>query len=308
MKNSFTTTLTEAYSNSIGITGATGFIGKALQQEALQNGKKLILFSRTPEKLIKSGVQARRFTSDAVPDLNGCESIIHLAGESIVGIWTKEKRRRILESRREGTRRIVEGIAQAKVRPSVLVSASGIGYYGDRGHKVLTESSSPGDGFLAEVAQVWEEEALQAELYGVRVVLIRTGLVLGRSGGMLPKIALLFRLGLGGILGSGNQEMSCIHVHDLVRLMLRSCDDPAFQGPFNAVMPHPVTNRAFTKGLGHAVHRPTFLRTPAFLLRSMLGDLSHLLLDSQHALPKKALQLGFQFHYPTVEKAFQEIL
>lgn len=294
----------EEIPSTLGITGGTGFVGQALQQAATKHGKKITLFSRHPEKT----ANARFFSTAAIPDVNGIQSLVHLAGEPIVGIWTKAKRRKILESRREGTRRLIEGIAEAKTRPSVLVSASAIGYYGDRGQEPLIESSSSGDGFLAEVAKIWEEEALQAQAYGVRVVLIRIGIVLGKNGGILPKIIPFFRCGLGSIVGSGNQKMSCIHVDDLARLILHCCDDEAICGPVNAVMPAPVTNYDFTKTMAAVLRRPVLLRMPAFFLRLTLGALSHLLLDSQHVIPKKALELGFQFQYPTLEDALKEAL
>lgn len=286
-----------------GITGGNGFIGTRLQQEALRQGREVTIFSRYPEHQ----KQARLFTTQTIPDLKGIQALIHLAGEPVFGIWTAEKRRRILESRREGTRRLVEAIAQSSSPPSVLVSASAIGYYGDRGHEILDESCDPGKGFLSEVAQVWEEEAMKAAHYGVRVVLLRIGLVLDRQAAMLRLITPFFRLGLGSQLGPGTQEMSCIHLDDLVKLILYCCDNSLIQGPMNAVMPHPTNNHEFTKTFATILRRPAFLHLPAFLLKAVLRELSHLLLDSQHVEPKKALIHHFEFRYPTVEKALKEI-
>ena len=287
-----------------GITGGTGFIGQALQAAALKQGDNVILFSRHPASL----PGARNFSTTTIPDVSGCEQLIHLAGEPILGLWTKEKRRRILESRREGTRRLIEGISKAVVKPSVLVSASAIGYYGDRGDTLLDESTEAGSGFLAEVAQVWEEEAMKAERDGVRVVLLRTGIVLGREEGIMKLITPLFRSGLGGKLGSGNQWMSCIHVNDLVGLILHCCQNTSIRGPINAVMPHPITNADFTKTFGAILKRPTFLATPAMMLRLTLGELSTLLFNSQRVLPTKALKHGYHFQYSTVEEALKEIV
>lgn len=289
---------------TLGITGGSGFIGQALRAAALKQEHNIVLFSRHPESI----PGARLFTTTTVPNVSGCDQLVHLAGEPIIGLWTKEKRRRILESRREGTRQLVEGIAQASVKPSVLISASAIGYYGDRGNAFLDEMAAPGSGFLAEVTQAWEEEAMKAERYGVRVVLLRTGMCLGRQGGVMKLITPLFRWGLGGKLGSGKQWMSCIHVKDLAALILHCCHDVSLHGPINAVMPHPLTNTAFTKALGAAVKRPTFFPIPATALRLLLGELSTLLLYSQRVLPTKALEHGYHFQYPTAEEALEEIL
>lgn len=292
---------------TLGITGGTGFIGQALQEAALRKKKCVIPFTRHPQFIPGS----RYWSESTLPNIDGCDQLVHLAGESILGLWTHEKRRRILESRREGTRRLVEAIARASVKPSLLVSASAIGYYGNRGETILHEEASNGSGFLAEVANVWEEEALKAEAYGVRVVLMRIGIVLGRKGGIIKAITPLFRLGLGGVLGSGTQWMSCIHVHDLVQLILECCDGTSFAslcGPINAVMPSPITNQVFTKTIGALLHKPTLLRVPAMALRLMLGECSTLLLSSQRVLPTKALEHGYMFKYPDLEKALGEIL
>ena len=289
---------------TIGITGGTGFIGQKLQQAFLSENKEVTVFSRHPE-LISNG---RQWSQTNLPKIDGCDQLIHLAGESIVGLWTKEKKRRILESRLQGTRRVVEAIAAARVKPSLLLCASAIGYYGERGEHILNEESPPGRGFLAEVAQYWEEEALKAEAYGVRVVMVRIGIVLGREGGMIKQISPIFRLGLGGILGSGKQWMSCIHVKDLVGLILHCCHDRSIRGPINAVMPSPVINAVFTKTVGTFLKRPTPFKVPKIALRLMLGDLSNLLLSSQRVLPTKAIKHHYYFQYPTIEKALQEIL
>jgi uncharacterized protein (TIGR01777 family) len=285
----------------IGITGGTGFIGHAVQTAATTRGDDVILFSR------RSGSGRRLFSLTQQLDVSGCDGLVHLAGESILGLWTKEKRRRILESRVEGTRRLVEGIAAAAVKPSVLVSASAIGFYGDTGERFADEDSPAGKGFLADVAKAWEEEAMKAEAYGVRVVRLRIGFVLGRDGGAMQLIKPVVRAGLGGRLGSGRQWMSCIEVEDLASMVIECLHNDSISGPVNAVMPHPVTNEEFTKAAGKAAHRLTLFPAPSFAIRLGLGDLSHLLLDSQRVIPKRFQQIQFPYRYETVGDAMKEV-
>jgi uncharacterized protein (TIGR01777 family) len=283
----------------IGITGGTGFIGHAVRRELEARGDTSVLFSR------REGAGRRLFSLTRPLDVSGCEGIVHLAGESILGLWTPEKRRRILESRVGGTRRLVEGIAAAPVKPRVLVSASAIGYYGDTGDRIVDENSPAGTGFLAEVAQAWEAEALKAEQWGVRVVRLRIGFVLGRNGGALRLIKPVFRLGLGGRLGSGTQWMSCIEVGDLVAMVATCLHEESLSGPVNAVMPEPVTNAEFTRAVARAVHRPALFPVPAFALRLALGDLSHLLLDSQRVVPGVLQGKGYRYRFPEVATALR---
>jgi len=285
----------------IGITGGTGFIGGAIRQAALAKGDEVILFSR------RGGEGRRRFSLSAPSDVEGCEGLLHLAGESIMGLWTQEKRRKILESRVEGTRRLVEGIAAAKVKPQVLVSASAIGFYGDTGERITDEESPAGTGFLAEVAQAWEAEAQKAEQYGVRVVRLRIGFVLGRNGGAMKLIKPVFQAGLGGRLGSGRQWMSCIEIQDLAAMAVECLHNESINGPINAVMPEPATNSLFTKEAARAAHRPALFPAPAFALRLALGDLSHLMLDSQRIVPKRFTELGFPYRFGNVGAAMEEV-
>ena len=285
----------------IGLTGGTGFIGQEVQRAASEQRDEVILFSRRPS----SGM--RTFSSSKPLDVSGCEGLVHLAGEPIVGIWTREKRVRILESRVEGTRRLVEGIEAAIVKPRVLVSASAIGFDGDTGGWIASEDSPAGKGFLAEVAQAWEAEAQKAESFGVRVVRLRIGLVIGRNGGAMKLISTIFRIGLGGRLGSGEQWMSCIAVEDLAGMILQSLHNNSIKGAINAVMPEPVTNLEFTRLVARGAHRPAIIPTPAFALRLALGDLSHLLLDSQRISPKRFLELGFPYCCRSVGMALDRI-
>ena len=284
----------------IGITGGTGFIGHAVRRALQKQGDSTVLFSR------RAGEGRRLFSLTQPLDVSGCDGLVHLAGESILGLWTREKRRRILESRVEGTRRLVEGIAAALVRPRVLVSASAIGYYGDTGDRVVDETSPAGTGFLAEVAQAWEAEAIKAEAYGVRVVRLRIGFVLGRDGGAMKLIKPVFRLGLGGRLGSGRQWMSCIEIADLAAMVMTCLHDDSLSGPVNAVMPEPVTNAEFTRAIARSVHRPALFPVPAFALRLVLGDLSHLLLDSQRVVPSVMKKKGFDWKRPHLEESAVE--
>lgn len=286
---------------NIGITGGTGFIGHAVRRALQEQGDSTVLFSR------REGAGRRPFSLTQPLDVSGCDGLVHLAGESILGLWTREKRRRILESRVEGTRRLVEGIAAAPVSPRVLVSASAIGYYGDTGDRVIDETSPAGTGFLAEVAQAWEAEAVKAEEFGVRVVRLRIGFVLGRDGGAMSLIKPVFRLGLGGRLGSGRQWMSCIEIADLAAMVTTCLHDDSLSGPVNAVMPEPVTNAEFTRAIARSAHRPAPIPAPAFALRLGLGDLSHLLLDSQRVVPERLRQEGFHYRFPTIDSSMKEV-
>jgi uncharacterized protein (TIGR01777 family) len=285
----------------IGITGGTGFIGKVVRRAAEARGDGVVLFSR------RGGAGRRAFSFTSPMDVTGCDGLVHLAGESIMGLWTHEKRRRILESRIQGTRRLVEGIAAATVKPRVLVSASAIGFYGDTGEGIVDEDSRAGTGFLSEVAQAWEAEAIKAEDLGVRVVRLRIGFVLGRDGGAMKLIKPVFRMGLGGRLGSGRQWMSCIEIADLAAMVMTCLHDGSISGPVNAVMPEPVTNGDFTKAAARAAHRPALFPAPAFALRLGLGDLSHLMLDSQRVISKRLADFGFHYRFGTVDSAMKEV-
>ncbi|WP_272941146.1 TIGR01777 family oxidoreductase [Chthoniobacter flavus] len=237
---------------------------------------------------------------------SGCEAIIHLAAESPMGLWTPAKKKRIARSRIVGTRRVVEAIAAAEVKPEVLVCASAIGFYGDRGEEDLTERKTVGKGFLAETVQAWETEAYRTS--DTRVVCLRTAVVLGRKGGALPVMALPFRFGFGAKLGDGKQWMSWIHLEDVARLALFAVENLDIRGPLNAAAPWPVRNADFTRLLAKQLHRPAFLRVPAFLLRAALGDFSEEILDSKRVLPSLACEHGFGFQFPEVEGALKDLL
>jgi uncharacterized protein (TIGR01777 family) len=233
--------------------------------------------------------------------------LVHLAGDSILGLWTAAKRQRIRDSRVELTQRIARSLAAAAPRPATLISGSGIGYYGSRGDELLSESTTRGHDFLADICVDWEAAALSCASQGMRVVLVRTGLVLAGHGGAYPLMRRAFRLGLGGRLGSGSQWMSWIHLHDEARLILWAAEHSQISGPMNAVAPEPVTNAQFTTALAASLHRPAILPVPAFALRAVLGDLGSMVMASQHATPQVALSHGFQFAFPTLASALADL-
>lgn len=291
---------------TIGVTGSSGFLAGVIGLLAQARGHRVVAFTRRPGAKPAWAVEERRLATEENPDLSGLDAVIHLAGESVAGLWTAAKRRRIRESRLATTRRLAEAIARRRDRPCALVCASGVGYYGDRGDEELTEQSACGSGFLAGVVAGWEREAGAAAVAGARVVWLRLGVVLGRDGGMLPLLARAFRLGLGGKLGSGRQWMSWIHAADAARLFLTAAEDPTWSGPVNAVAPTPLTNADFTRLLAQAVQRPAWLHTPAFLLR--LPPLpSELFLASQRAMPRAAEARGFAFGYPGMAAALADL-
>jgi uncharacterized protein (TIGR01777 family) len=291
----------------IGITGASGFLARQFIQAALARGHLITGFSRNPAAQVPGCLSIRSFGPEM--DLNGIEAVVHLAGESILGLWTKEKRHKILRSRTEGTRWVVNAIGRAVKKPSALVSASGAGIYGNRGEEALTESSSTvSSDFLAEVGAAWEVEGSKAQSAGARYVAVRIALVLGKGGGAMQFMEPVFRLGLGGNLGTGKQWMSWIHVTDVAELFLHALENASVRGPLNGASPNPVRNEEFTRIMGEILKRPTLLAAPEFVLKMTLRDEASLLLDSQRIIPEKALQTGFRFHFPDLRSALADIL
>ena len=296
------------------VTGATGFVGPRL----LRLLDRPVVLSRDPdrarpkighlvERIIRWDPMQGPPPQEAFQDI---DAVMHLAGESVAaGRWTAARKAMIRNSRVIGTRNLVQGILQAAAKPRVLVSASAVGYYGDRGEEELTEAAPPAHDFLAEVCVEWEREALAAERAGVRVALARTGIVLGSgSGGALSKMLLPFKLGAGGPLGNGRQWMPWIHVADLARLYLHAADTGSIVGPMNSVAPNPVRNSEFTKLLARQLHRPAFMPAPYFGLRLAFGEFAQVLFASQRVIPKVALDTGFVFQYPELAGALREIL
>ena len=295
---------------NIFVTGASGLIGRHLTPLLESSGHALVRLVRGEpgderERRWDPGVQVLSPKS-----FEGADVVIHLAGENIgEGRWTEAKKRRIRESRVRGTGLIAEAIAGLAQPPQALVVASAIGYYGDRGDELLTESSPPGAGFLPELCQAWEQAADPARERGIRCTHIRTGMVLSRDGGALAKMLLPFKLGAGGVMGSGRQYWSWISVDDAARMFQFASENEALFGPINSTAPNPVTNREFTKTLGRVLKRPTIMPMPAFAARLGLGEMADaLILASARVLPEVAQRHGFEFQYGDLEFALRALL
>lgn len=302
------------------VIGGTGFIGQAVLRECLATwGRELqaTVVTRRREGAELFPVWQRPFVWDVEelpppPSLvDGVDAVINLAGERVAQRWTQAVKQRIRDSRVLTTRNLVEAIRQTARPPKVLINASAIGYYGDRGEEELTEDSPPGEGFLAEVCQLWEEEALRATEFGVRVVCARFGIVLGAGGGVLERLMPMFEWGLGAKIGNGKQWMSWVHVADAAGMVLHAITNEQIKGAMNVVSPNPVTNREFTKALAKAVGKPAFLATtlsvPTFILRLQLGEGASVLTASQRVLPKVARETGYEFAHPDIEEALREV-
>jgi uncharacterized protein (TIGR01777 family) len=290
----------------IGITGASGFLGREIVALARLQGHRVIGFSRKQAQ-IQGCHESRTFGPQI--DLGDTQAVVHLAGESILGVWTKKKRERILQSRREGTRWVVEAITRAESKPEILVSASGAGIYGDRGEEILTESAAPNTSdFLGQVASVWELEGRKVETAGTRYVALRIAMVLGRNGGAMPLIGAVFRMGLGGNLGHGKQWMPWIHVADIAGLVLHAIHHNELRGPLNAAAQIPIRNEEFSKAMGEVLRRPTFCAVPAFVLKTLAQEESSLVLNSQRIVPEAALKTGYEFKYPDIRSALKNLL
>jgi uncharacterized protein (TIGR01777 family) len=239
----------------------------------------------------------------------GVEAVIHLAAESLAAArWTEEQKLRIRDSRVKGTRNLVAGMREAPRPPKVFVSASAVGFYGDRGDEILNESSDPGSGFLTDVCIDWEAEAARARELGVRVVFVRTGVALSPSGGALEKMLPPFKLGLGGRLGGGRQWFPWIHIEDTAGIFLHALISPAVDGPINGVAPGIVTNDEFTRELAAALNRPVFFPVPKFALRILLGEMAEVVTESQRVVPQVALDTGYWFKYPNLRPALESLL
>jgi uncharacterized protein (TIGR01777 family) len=303
----------------VAVTGATGFVGSRLVERLQEEGHQILVLTRDLS-------HARRvFPAQAFPKvdivaytplqsgdwqsaISGCDGVVNLAGAPIAeNRWTPERKQEILDSRQIGTQKIVEAIANAESKPSVLVNSSAIGYYGTSETAAFDESSPPGSGFLAQVCQAWEAEAQKVKASGTRLVILRTGIVLG-MGGAIAKMLTPFRLFAGGPIGSGHQWFSWIHRDDLVKLILRALTEPDMQGIFNATSPNPVRMAEFCRLLGQVMHRPSWLPVPDFALEMLLGDASKVVLEGQQVLPKRTEAQGFEYQYPSVRQALQEIL
>jgi uncharacterized protein (TIGR01777 family) len=280
---------------NVTITGASGFLGTRLRERLAEAGHTALPIPRAASDAVLAELLA---STDAV---------VHLAGEPVAQRWTEAAKKRIIDSRVEGTRHLVNSLSAQARRPPVLVCASAVGYYGSRGDQILTEASTAGSDFLAGVVVDWEEAAQAAESLGIRVVRLRLGVVLGH-GGALAKLLPRFRFGAGGRLASGHQWMAWIHIEDAVNLILFALSFPAIRGAVNATAPHPVTNREFTDRLATALHRPAIFPVPAFALKMAFGEMSEVLLASQRVLPTVAKSAGFRFQYPDLQAALDNLL
>jgi hypothetical protein len=294
-------------SKKILISGAAGFIGTPLTDLLTDRGDTVVKLTRgsSGDGVIHWDPAAGELDAAAV---DGFDSVIHLAGESIAGLWTKKKKQAIVSSRRDGTTLLAEALAATPNKPESLISSSAIGLYGSRGDEVLNEDSGVGEGFLADLVKIWEESAQPARDAGIRVVNLRLGLVTAESGGMMGPMKPAFKLGVGGKLGDGDQWWSWVTLDDVVNSFVYAVDNPSLSGPFNVAAPNPVTNAQFTKSLGSVLHRPTFLPAPKFALKTFAGEMAdEMLLASQRIDSTKLSEAGFEFSDTELDPALQKI-
>ncbi|HWT23319.1 MAG TPA: TIGR01777 family oxidoreductase [Solirubrobacteraceae bacterium] len=297
----------------LAVTGATGRIGARLVTALRERGDDVCVLSRDPGRAREAlGVEAVGWRPEQEPApaaaLAGRDGVVHLAGEDVAQRWTEAAKRRIRTSRELGTRNLVAGLRAADPRPAVLVSASGVGWYGPHGDEELDEGAPAAGDFLAQVCAVWEREAAAAEELGVRVVRVRTGIVLDRHGGALKRMLPFFRLGVGGPVAGGEQWMPWIHLDDLAGMYLQALDDPAWTGPFNGTAPEPVRNKEFSRALGRALRRPAIAPVPAFAVRVLYGEMADIVVHGQRAVPERARALGFPFRHPRLDEALRDAL
>jgi uncharacterized protein (TIGR01777 family) len=302
------------------ITGGTGLIGRALADNLTSKGHEVIVLSRAPERAtnLPAGVRVERWdarTADGWGALvDGTNAIVNLAGESLAGEgffpsrWAPERRRRILESRVNAGQSVVQAVQSASQKPDVVIQASAIGYYGPHDEEELREESPPGDDFLAKVVIDWEAATEPVASMGVRHVPIRTGLLLSKDGGALPRLLLPFKLFAGGPMGSGRQWNSWIHMTDMVRAVRFLIENTDARGPFNLVAPNPVTNAQLGRTIGRVMRRPYYMPVPGPALRAAFGEVSTVVLDGQRVMPRHLAELGFQFKFPEAEEALRDIL
>ncbi|XHX77965.1 MAG: TIGR01777 family oxidoreductase [Stenomitos frigidus ULC029] len=303
----------------VAVTGATGFVGSRLIERLQADGHTVVALTRNSDRALHMfpaaafpHVETVAYTSTELGDwqqaLSGCDGVVNLAGEPIAeSRWTPERKQMILNSRKLGTQTLVAAIAQSKPKPSVLVNASAIGYYGTSETATFDETSAPGADFLAQVCQEWEAAAQTVEQADVRLVILRIGIVLG-DGGAMAKMLPPFKLFAGGPIGSGNQWFSWIHREDLVSLILQALTDSTVSGVYNATAPNPVRMAEFANTLGALLKRPSWLPVPSFALEALLGDGAKVVLEGQQVLPKRTQAMSFQYQYPTVRQAVTDIL
>jgi uncharacterized protein (TIGR01777 family) len=297
------------------MTGATGLIGTRLVAALARRGDEVTVLSRDPGRArdrLGSGIEAIAWDPLGEPAptaaLSGRDGVIHLAGERVDQRWSTAAKERIRMSREVGTANLVAGLRSADPRPRALVSASAVGFYGAHGDEEVPESTPPGEGFLAEVCVLWERAAQAADELGMRVALVRTGIVLDAEGGALAKMLPPFKVGVGGPVAGGRQWMPWIHVDDLVGLYLAALDRDDWNGPLNGSAPQPVTNRDFSKALGRALHRPALAPVPRLALRALYGEMEEIVTTGQRAVPQRPLALGYAYAHPDLDEALRSAL
>ena len=297
----------------VAVTGATGTIGSAVVRELVARGDEVVALTRDPASARErlgdrvEAVQWRDPASGPAPAeaLSGCDAVVHLLGEPVDQRWSDEAKRRIRDSRVNGTRYLVAGIREADPRPRVLVSQSASGWYGPRGDEPVDETEPAAAGFLAEVVQAWEGEARAAVELGVRVALMRTGVVLSESGGALGKMITPFKLGVGGPVAGGRQYVPWVHVDDVVGAIVCAIEEDRVRGPVNVTAPEPVTNRDFSRALGRVLRRPALLPVPGFALKLMYGEMSSIVTTGARVVPARLAEIGYRFRRPGLEDALR---
>ncbi len=294
------------------ITGGTGFIGRKLCRSLINKGHDLTVLSRKPETVpLLCGKQVQSIDNlDKLKETENFKAIINLAGEGIADTrWSKNRKKILVNSRINITEQLIAFINRVQKKPSVLISGSAVGYYGNQGATILTEKSKAfNDGFAHQLCSSWETSAQKAENLGVRVCILRTGLVIGNDGGFLAKMQPAFKLGLGGKVGNGQQWMSWIHRSDLIRIIEQMLNSIEMKGVYNGTSPNPVTNLMLTKCLAKKIHRPAILPVPAIVLKLMLGEMADLLLGGQRVIPARLQEINFQFQFNTLDEALDDVL
>lgn len=285
-------------------------VGKALIALLDKRGHEVVAFTRNPQSTIVGVNELRQFLPEEAEgtDVSGLDALIHLAGESVLAYWTADKKKQIFSSRVEGTKGLVRAMSKCQNPPQVFVSASGTGFYGDRGDEILTESSDSGSGFLAEVSLAWESAAMEAEEFGIRVVRGRIGMVLGKGGGAAPMLKFMFRLCLGGRLGSGRQWMPWVHIDDVAKMFFCAVEEGNMRGAVNFCSPNSVRNSEFTKMIAKQVRRPAIAWAPAPVLKMVLGEMSEMLLFSERVDPVVLKTSGFTWRYEELGDAIREVM
>jgi uncharacterized protein (TIGR01777 family) len=296
------------------VTGATGLIGRSLCRKLTDDGHNVIGVSRSSRKPPGlSVVEIQQWDPQTGPitptAFDGVDAVVNLAGEPIDSRrWSERQKRLIRDSRIVTTRNLVDALRSIGRKPEVLVSSSAVGFYGDRGDEQLDETSTPGHGFMSEICREWEREAERATELGIRVVEVRTGVVLSKEGGALQKMLTPFKVGIGGPLGSGRQWFPWVHINDIVGIYYHAIVTSVLHGPVNGAAPEPVTNKEFTRELARTLHRPAFLPVPETAMRVLVGEMADVLFGSQRVLPKVALESGYRFQYPSLAEALSDLL